>query len=179
MNCQEFEILMADALGDELSPADRPAFEAHLAQCARCREEYESAGRAVETMRTLPGPRRVNVRREGDRLVIEEPRSAGLGERGTSRRSRFAFSRFRGVFRYAASVLIAFTAGYAVHAGLMVTDAGRQTLVQVPLTPEENTAQKPTTPGRDFRSAIVSAATGKPSRSDLAKCLVAMAGVQR
>jgi anti-sigma factor RsiW len=39
MNCEEFEMLMADALGDELSPNDRPVFEAHLAECDCCRQE--------------------------------------------------------------------------------------------------------------------------------------------
>ena len=74
-DCEDFEMLTADALGNELSEADRPAFEAHLAQCEKCRREYETASRTVSMMRALPGPTRVTIRREGDRLVIDDGRS--------------------------------------------------------------------------------------------------------
>ena len=170
MNCEDFEILMADALGDELSPADRPAFEVHLAECATCREEFDSNQKALGTMRALPGPRRVNVRREGNRLVIEEPRAANSST--VTRRQRWLTAlAARGVFRYAASVLIAFTAGYAVHAGMMAADkAGQQPVTRLEKSPPADGS---------FQHVLLSTHARKPSTSDLAKCLIAMARVQR
>lgn len=106
MNCEEFESLLADMLGGELTEAARPDFEAHLALCERCRHEYETSSSAVQSMRELPMPKRIVVSREGDRLVIsptqvEKPR----------------WRRFtQSAFQYAASILIAFLAGYTVHA---------------------------------------------------------------
>ena len=111
MKCQDFETLMADALGNELAPADQPTFEEHLAQCDTCRHEYATACETLATMRRLPGPEPVTLKHDGARLGIED---APMGTRRP----------LRGAFRYAASVLIAFTAGYALHAGLMVSGAG-------------------------------------------------------
>jgi anti-sigma factor RsiW len=174
VNCEEFEILMADALGDELSPSDRPAFEAHLAACARCREEYESATETVVTMRSLPGPRRVAVKREGNRLVIEDARNAGLVGAGP-RRSITGSWR---VFRYAASVLIAFAGGYALHAGLMAADASRRAVQMTAAGPGDPVAPA-LTKSDSLQSAIVSAHVRNPARTDLAKCLVALAHTRR
>lgn len=187
MTCEDFEILMADALGNELSDADRPAFEAHLAGCEKCRREYETASRAVVTMRELPGPERITVRREGNRLVIEDKRSAARaagfslreGEPGAPlsrwfgypRGLKSAARRFGGVFRYAASILIAFTAGYALHAGLMLSDIGGP---PAPIA-QEGYDRARVAPASNLQQALVNAHVRKPARSDLAKCLIAMA----
>lgn len=187
MTCEDFDILMADALGDELSDADRPAFEAHLAECEKCRREYETASRAVVTMRELPGPERITVRREGNRLVIEDKRAAaraaGFSLRGREpgaplsrwfgypRGLKPAARRFGGVFRYAASILIAFTAGYALHAGLMLTDVGRPV---VHVAQPDDVSTEAASVG-NLQQALVNAHVRKPARSDLAKCLIAMA----
>ena len=79
MNCEDVEMLLADALGDELADADRAAFEAHLAECERCRREYETTRAAVQSMRALPGPQRVTVRREGDRSAKALRRAVAYG----------------------------------------------------------------------------------------------------
>lgn len=200
MNCNDFETLMADALGNELSPADRPIFEAHLRDCLKCRGEYESTRRAVATMRELPGPARVTVRREGDRLVIEDkPPKHVSGKANTVRRGRLrtVASSLLGpalggrgmqpaargaLFRYAASVLIAFSVGYALNDGAVgnqspVGGSGQPT---VPIRPSQ--ADDPNSPLPDYnrhhtlRGALVSAYAQRPARSDLAKCLVAIAG---
>ncbi len=162
MNCTDFEVLLADALGDELSVADRPAFEAHLAECEKCRREYETALRTVTTMRALPGPARATVRREGNRLVIDDRPPHAL---------RVPWWLRGGVFRYAASILIAFAAGYAVHAGLMMTEVGRPVdrLVQ-----KDDGIEAPTSPN-SLQRALVHTHVRNPARSDLAKCLIAMA----
>ena len=169
MNCESFERLIADALGDELSPADRPAFDAHLGQCEPCRHDYKTARSAVETMRLLPGPQRVSIERKGNRLVIKDIRSATLrewfGARSTSHRLKPAVRWMRSVFRYAASVLIAFSAGYALHAGLMMAQIGG---------PSESLSQIAEAPSRSLRGSLVKAHVRNPFRSGLAKCLIAM-----
>jgi len=162
MNCTDFEVLLADALGDELSVADRPAFEAHLAECEKCRREYETALRTVTTMRELSGPARVTVRREGDRLVIDDRPPHAL---------RMPWWFRRGAFRYAASILIAFAAGYAVHAGLMMTEAGRP----VDRVVAVGDGAGDVTSTSSLQQALVHTHVRNPARSDLAKCLIAMA----
>lgn len=159
MNCEDFEMVMADALGDELAEGDRDAFQAHLAACESCRREYESLRRGVDATRTLAGPRRVRVQRDGDRLVIHpEDTPAQSVSHGPKREA----IQGRGLLRFAASILIAFTAGYAAHAGLMLADDARQ---ESPVTKIENVAPP------SVRGSLVSAHTRNPSRSGLAKCL--------
>ncbi len=159
MTCDDFQMLLADALGGELSDADRPAFQTHLAQCARCRAEYESMSGAVRSLQALPEPRSVSVRRVGDRLILSEspPRTLAW------------FSH--GLLRYAAGLLIAFTAGYALRAELTPHDATSATgIVQV----------ADVGPKRDsLQVAIAGAHLRNPGRSDLAKCLTAMYDVRR
>ena len=172
MTCEDFETLMADALGNELSETDRPAFEAHLAECEKCRREYETASKTVVTMRQLPGPERITFRREGDRLIIDEKRAAGFGPRRGPDELTRATRRWGGVFRYAASILIAFTAGYALHAGLILSDARRP----APQSEEEIPGLIRVGPSAgNLQQAFVNAHVRKPARSDLAKCLIAMA----
>jgi anti-sigma factor RsiW len=159
MNCHEIEPLMADAVGDELRAADRAAFESHLSGCESCRREYESLTGAAEKLRALATPARVSVRREGDRLVIEErpptavPRAAGP-------------LRAASAFRYAASVLIAFLAGYLLHAGLMFRDAGKERPDPTQMVGASNAPS--------LRDALVAAHQQSPNASDFAKLIMAM-----
>ncbi len=167
MNCEDSETLMADAASGELSDTDRPAFEAHLAECAKCRLELESLQRTVAQMRGLPGASGVgdvpDLRaktilaatggledRWSEKLVSHQQPGRGLRRPGG------------GVFRFAASVLLAFAAGYGVHAGLMtgVSVPGNHHVVK----------GEPVT----LTHALVSAHRQNPSRSDLANCLAAM-----
>ena len=160
MNCEDFQMLLADALGGELSDTDRPAFEAHVTQCSRCRHEYESMRGTVRSLQALPEPQPVSVRRVGGRLILSE----------SSRGVRVSFSY--GLLRYAAGLLIAFTAGYALRAGLIPRDAapGGGAAIQVAdARPKRGTLQV----------AIAGAHLRNPSRSDLAKCLSAMYDIRR
>ncbi|MFH1111182.1 MAG: zf-HC2 domain-containing protein [Planctomycetota bacterium] len=159
MKCEDFQMLLADALGGELSDADRPAFQAHLAQCAPCRAEYESMSRAVRSLQALPEPRAVSVRRVGDRLILSEspPRTLAWLSHG--------------LLRYAASVLIAFTAGYALRAGLTPHEGkSGTTIVRVADAGSKRDS---------LQVAIAGAHLRNPGRSDLAKCLMAMYDVRR
>lgn len=159
MNCEDFDMLMADALGDELAEGDRAPFEAHLAACETCRREYESLKRTVDATRTLAGLRKVRVQRDGDRLVIQPAESDALSWLHEPKRTSM---RNGGLLRFAASVLIAFTTGYAVHAGRMMADDARQ---EQPITQVVNTSLP------SVRGSLVMAHTRNPSRSGLAKCL--------
>jgi len=184
MKCEDFDMLMADALGGELSSNDRPAFDAHLAECERCRADFESSRRTLEDLRTLPGSRRVAARREGDRLVIEDATSIGRGAPGeigaithpTSAKAgpapmRRTIARFlASPMRYAAGLLIAFTAGYALHAGLTLADASRSTGTVAHVLQDSGTS---------FEGSLVRAYARNPGRSDLAKCLIAMSSARR
>lgn len=174
MKCEDVEGLMADALGEELSAEDRARFEDHLATCEKCRTEYETAQAAITTMRRLTGPGQVSVKREGSRLIIEEGAVARMRRDGPARRAG-SMNRFRGILRYAASLLIAFTAGYAVHAGLMVADATRESEP----APDVVVVDRTTEDQRSLQYAVISTHARQPFRSSLAKCLIAMAAARR
>jgi hypothetical protein len=120
-------------------------------------------------MRQLPGPERITIRREGNKLIIDEKRAAEFSQRMSPPAFARATHRWGGVFRYAASILIAFTAGYALHAGLILSDARRSAVVERPQ------GATPDVPGGNLQQALVDAHVRKPARSDLAKCLIAMA----
>ena len=159
MNCEDFQMLLAESLGGELSDAQRPAFEAHIAECSQCRREYESMRETVCSLLSLPDPQPVRVRRVGGRLILGE----------SSRGAMAAFSY--GLLRYAAGLLIAFTAGYALRAALTPRDAApRVGVVQV-----ADAGSKRDT----LQFAIAGAHLRNPARSDLAKCLSAMYDTRR
>lgn len=159
MNCEDFQMLLADALGGELSETDRPAFEAHVAHCATCRREYDSMSGIIGGLQSLPDPPNVSVRRAGGRLILSD----------SSRGTMAALSH--GLLRYAAGLLIAFTAGYALRASLApraVAPGGE--VVQVADAGHKRGS---------LQVAIAGAHLRNPSRSDLAKCLSAMYEVRR
>jgi anti-sigma factor RsiW len=56
MDRKQFEDILADYLGNELSPRDRRAFEEHLAHSAEDRAEVEALQAAVRCLRELPPP---------------------------------------------------------------------------------------------------------------------------
>jgi len=155
MNCEDFQMLLADTLGDELSDAQRPGFEAHVARCSKCRLEYESMSGTVRSLRSLPEPQPIRVRRVGRRLILSE----------SSHRAMTSLSF--GLLKYAAGLMVAFTAGYALRAGLAPRDAapgGGAVIHLADAGPKRGTLQV----------AIAGAHLRNPARSDLAKCLSAM-----
>lgn len=159
MACEDFELLMADALAGEISEADRRTLQAHLANCERCREDFESSGAAIAAMRTLPAPQHVSVERQGNSLVIHcDPPLVSIPWGG-------------GLLRYAAGLLIAFSAGYGLNAGLLLIDSTESRhppapiVVAVATTPNAGTLEK----------ALVQTHIRRPARSSLAKCLIATA----
>lgn len=174
MNREQYEALLADALGDELTPGDRVVFERCLDEHPDWRREYESARGTLDTLVRVTAPPRVIVRREGYRLIFE---SAEVPAPTSTPTTAGAWHR------YAAAILLAFTAGYAAHATLLLKDAVRPTheIVHAPVpnptgaAPQRPEARTPTR-GTSFRTALIDAHRRNPARSDLANCLIAMSG---
>lgn len=150
MSCEDFEMLMADALGGELAESDRARFEGHLAFCATCRDEYQSMVGAVDRMRLLPGSNRVSE------AIGREAVSASVGQR---RRSRMAI-----VYRYAASVLLAFSAGYVFRGEARIASQ-----VDTPIATHPSDDSRPT-----LETALVSAHQKRPGGSRLSTAMIAM-----
>ena len=173
MNCQDIELLMADAWGQEISRADQADLDDHLRSCERCRVEYATGCRALAAMSELRGPARVSVERTGDTLVLRDVACGNL------RRTAAPLAWWaRSAFRYAASVLIAFVSGYALHSGLMIADRWGENSsdrVIVSVTPDDAQSVKtgiPTAPS--VEGALRSAHHRYPRGSRLAKCMIAM-----
>lgn len=163
MNCDKVESLLADAIGGELPEADRSAFENHLAGCARCREEYNTLCAALSEARSLPSAGAIHVERLGDRLVL------GPASVATFRPDR---SWTRAALRYAASVLIAFAAGYSAHSSLV--SRGGATPGGAPTATTED-RQTPAAHGaKPLQLAFADAHIRNPGKSDLAKGMIAV-----
>ena len=167
MNCKDFEMLLADAWGDELTAADKAEFEAHLAECEACRREYETGRKALDAMRSLADPREVEIERRGPTLILHDPTAP-------PRRRRRLFGGH--LFRYAASILIAFAAGYALHSGMMLAELGKgDTIIarQDHEAADEYAGAEGASPaeGRSLQNALLTAHLRNPRRTTLAKCM--------
>lgn len=170
MTCREYEGLMIDALGDELSEEDRARFEEHLSQCADCRAEYSSLRETVGDMRALPAGG--EFIREG--VGLEMTGGAGEDQGRRLRAARISSARttprLAPLLRYAAAVLFAFGAGYMVGGGSGRSSGdsmmnGRPGLVvDAQVMPRHGT----------FQAAVAEIHARNPSKSGLAKCLTAM-----
>jgi anti-sigma factor RsiW len=179
MNCERFESLLADALGEELSAANRPAFEEHVRACERCRREYESASAALAAMRSLPAPpvATVGVAKNGNA-------QAGFGRSAT----KPYVLRWSALLRYAAAIVIAFGAGYLYRAEQPLLTAtpgvgpaatvGSIDVHGVRGAPSNRELLAHASP-RSFEAALAGAHLQNPSRSDLAKCMIAMFATPR
>lgn len=180
MNCEQFESLLADALGEELSPANRPAFEEHLRACERCRGEYESSSAALSAMRSLSGPSMVS-------MDVGENHGVPFARVAWTTQKRVTL-RWPAALRYAAAIVIAFGAGYLYRAEqplLTATpDVGPTATVGaidvhgVLGAPSDRELLAHASP-RSFEAAFAGAHLQNPSRSDLAKCMIAMFATPR
>lgn len=50
MKCEDYRLLMMDALYDEISSKDKKALEAHLQSCSACREKYHALQATTQTL---------------------------------------------------------------------------------------------------------------------------------
>ena len=200
MNCNEIERLIPDALGGETSTEDRAALESHLSECAACRADMESMRRTLSMLRELPAPLPAAVHRRGDRLVLRdgapEWRKAGPAGDATREQARrpspasgSKWSETSGgnaprhqrpwagrtvsyarALRYAAGLFIAFTAGYALHAGLTITQWTTPEPPQIARDIGQNTPIRPDS----LQAAVHAVHTRQPTQSTLAKALIAI-----
>ncbi|MCK4659639.1 MAG: zf-HC2 domain-containing protein [Phycisphaerae bacterium] len=150
MNHDQAWGMLADYLGDELDESQRRQFEAHLADDAELAAEVESLRRTLAAMHAL------------DESVSVPEISGGL--MGRPRRRTFAF------LRYAAVILMAFGAGYFTNSLSMGRQANSIAGIVEP-------GSKGVSDNWGTRVAIAYA--NQPSRSGLARSLVALAHVGR
>lgn len=160
MNCERFMDVLADALGNELPPTMQAEYDTHMASCAACRRESESMHETLSTLRHLPPAPEVSIRRLDGSLV--------LGRSTDLRRS--ARPRWDAMFRYAAIILLAFLAGFAIRRGPEVSPG-------VPHVKEGSSPPPP--PARvdeyvTFRTALAGAHHKNPSSQRLTKLLMAL-----
>lgn len=163
MNCETCEQLFADALGGELSVEQRSAFDAHLAECPACRTAYAGDSAALCAMRSLPMPDSQTAR-AGHSAVIDELRvSRASRSRGTVRGRSFG-SR---PARLAASLLIAFTAGYV--ARWMTAPRGA-----LPVSPVAVSVPADEVRAGSVQEALARSFEARRSGSDFARCLAVL-----
>ena len=145
MNADHLKDMLADYLGGELGPADRQRFEQYLAGDPEFAAEVASLRKTLSAMRSL-----------------EVPAGSVAGRAGSSR----AWA----ALRYAAAILLAFSAGYLVHD--LAGPGGRTTAPAV-----VEIEQAPRRPGWETRFA--SAYAENAGKSGLARSLVALAQATR
>lgn len=171
MNDERFDELLADAIGGELSGSDAAEFEAALQDSPARREEFESLRRAAGAMASVPGPVVVpmGATDEVGRPAVSISQAALSLKTGSSGPSSHSPPRVRGggVMRTAASVLIAFTAGYGTHAWLTIRDAVERA------DPSDRTVRVADAGAESIRERLTREHLAKPHRSALASCLIA------
>ena len=170
--CKQVQESMADALGGELAEDRQEPFYRHLAQCGACRRDHASCRSVLEAMASLPGSIPAELSEVGEIILgRRKPRVAPAESVSPPRRSggrRSGGLWTGGMWRYAAGLLVAFTAGYVFHAATQDSP--------VPGDFGNNVAQRLTDSDNavTFQSALAQAHTRQPSRSSLAKVLIAM-----
>lgn len=158
MNCERFNEMLADALGDELGSADRSAFDGHLDACMGCRREYESLAETLDAIRTLKD-------------VPQEPRLSTHEIRTVFRSSAPAVRRFRmfAVLRYAAIIALAFTAGYAFRGGAGLPPPGKSAIEMTDRSHQPLQAGRITT-----LDALANAHRSNPHATMMTKLMIAL-----
>lgn len=161
MNDPAFDALLADAVGGELTDTDRIRFEQILQSSPELRRDYATALAAVEALNKLPGPKAMTL----DQALVSH-REFGIATRPTSRNTR-ARTPWR-FFRFAASLLIAFSGGYALHAYVMT---GTVPSAQPPTFETSGGQTPPAQTHTTLERAMADAYRRHPRRHALARCM--------
>jgi len=173
MNCREFESILADELGGELSQRDRSAFASHLAECAACRAEHEAHRATLERLReSVPGPIRATMNQEDGRVVITTGQDAS-NHKASGIRIPTA------LMRYAAVILLSFAAGYLARAwdDPKTSNVDHETVLAESddrLDSPSPTMDGDNQKGESIREAVLVAHRRNPSRSNASKFIAAM-----
>jgi predicted anti-sigma-YlaC factor YlaD len=85
MRCTHVRRLMPLAIDDEIVEWKRESFQSHLAECARCREEYLRIERAVEMLERAPLPEPRTDFAAAVMVRLREARRAMVSDRGPNR----------------------------------------------------------------------------------------------
>ena len=148
MNADEMRDKLADYLGDELQPEERRRFEEYAATDPSFAAEVESLRETLRAMRSLD-------------------ESAGEASSGTTHGSaRMAWARAPALLRYAAIILLAFSAGYLVPDR---SETPRDVSTATDVQPKRATDQT------EWQMRLAMAYSNSSSRSGLARSLVALA----
>ncbi len=168
MKCEEFEMMIAESLGSELAESDRPALEAHLAECPRCREELRAAEGLLLTMRSIPGP-------TGQEVFGGRPESIGSSDPRFQESSAWILRKSVPLLRYAAIILAAFGAGYFVRStNVSMERDGVDHAATVDSIARKARPDPDGNEMRTFEAALSGAYRRNPGGSDLAKCMRAL-----
>lgn len=165
MSCSDFQELISDALGNEISDADRATLDRHLATCTACRTEFQRSCASLAALRAFGPPPEVTILRNGDRLTMEPLRKTRLRRAAVSRQW----------LRYAACIVFAFIAGYFVAAGREsagLLKHGHLVHQESP-SPSQRDLTRPA--GTTLEAAIAAVHLQHPDESPLTKCLLALA----
>ena len=120
MNCREHQEFFSDLYDGNLSPERRRELEAHLAECAECRTEYEEFSSSLHALRegNVPVPGDTFVRRIVDTARSETERIALFQNTGvrrpTTRRTVAPRRPLWAIPAVAAAALAAFALGFLV-----------------------------------------------------------------
>ncbi len=165
MSCEEIRDRIPDILTGEMDPADRAAFDAHIAQCPGCAEELRRLTETWTRLGVLPMERpsqdlsdRFYKMLEAEQEKLEKARAFAAPERrrpSFARRVSDAFARLRPMpaFQFGAALLIL---AIGIGGGLM-------------LGPKDTTKVQVAALGRevqDMRQAMASTLLQQPSSSD-------------
>ncbi|MHC5108435.1 MAG: anti-sigma factor [Planctomycetota bacterium] len=172
MSREEFDNLLADALGGELDDERAARFQTLLDGSEEFHREYESLQTTLTQFSALAGPVKVSM---ADAFInTQGGESGGESPGGPAPESRtYPIKRPGHWMRYAASILAAFTCGYGAHAGLMLfadSDQGSQSEVVVDGSPAPDSV-KESVEERMFREY-----RRNHDRPEFARCMVAMLG---
>jgi len=150
MNPDEIKDLLADYLGDELSPSDRQRFEQYLTSDPDFAAEVEALRRTLSAMRSLEVP--------------------GQWSAPGVTAARTGVARGAILLRYAAVILLAFTGGFLVR--------GQSGTGSEPAPPSVVEPERPARQ-HDWQTRFASAYAENAGKSGLARSLVALAAATR
>jgi len=183
MTDQAFESLLANAVGGELTGPDKIRFEQLIEQSPELRREYESALATVAALKRLPGPTALHTEEAESVLAkIRESQHVDANTRIDPRtrigpkthidpRTEWHPKSQWSIFRYAASVLIAFACGYGMHAYLMMQVARPASAPTVLASAGPGSAVAKST---TLEAAIVDVYRSRPRQPALVTCMAAM-----
>lgn len=166
MNCNDFELLMADALEGELSSTDQRRLDEHLARCRECSVQFDAAKRSLKALQSMPEP---DMDRCDQTDVAKSLRVAAVREIARPKTTRNALA----ALRYAAVIALAFSGGYfwrnLPEAHLPTNTAPTSRVI----APADSLLGQ--YDDHSLMGALAAAHFRNPTQSNLAKCMAAMA----